>query len=147
MSMRPSSTEGTARAPAFTSPNPTRQLFLIEDLRSTPNRLLVPEGPTWFTDASVLSTRIIVGIVGPCFNLSILLGKDYTPKNTSICCESQATPKPLSKEKVNSYSVRECKEVLRELGSSNVVNVIWCRAHSGRPGNEKADILAMRGGR
>lgn len=68
--------------------------------------------------------------------------KQATDKYIFICTDSRSAVEAISSPVISSKTVRECKTILNEIGSSNKVTVLWVPAHRGIIGNEKADSLA-----
>lgn len=66
-------------------------------------------------------------------------------KKIAFCVDSQAALKALDSIKTNSIMVRDCKEILNELGRKCEVNLIWTPGHSNIEGNEIADFVANCG--
>ena len=74
-----------------------------------------------------------------------IFAQNVEGRNIIIYSDSQSLLKALSKHKVISKCVYECKTYLEALGEKNFVKVIWIPGHEGYVGNEKADVLAKRG--
>ena len=74
-----------------------------------------------------------------------LLTEKMQNQTIVILADSQAAIKALEMSTVTSITVLNCINNLNELGKDNGVLVTWTPAHTGIPGNERADFLAKAG--
>ena len=68
---------------------------------------------------------------------------DPSDEHICICSDSQAVLMALCNPRVVSKQIWEWIGALSELASHRPVSLTWVPAHSGIPGNEQADHLAM----
>jgi len=129
-------------------------------------KLGLPEGPVCYTDGSHMGGYSGAGVyLGPWGdNIVVPLGQfatvfqaevyaigacakamdQYQDLSISICSDSEAALKALMAPRVTSALVRECQQVLDQLGQHNAVQLIWVPGHAGVEGNEYSDQLARQ---
>lgn len=66
-------------------------------------------------------------------------------RNVKIFSDSQAAIRALSSVENRSILVRECRNLLDEIGARTRLSLVWVPSHAGIVGNETADELAKRG--
>ena len=128
----------------------------------------VPPGSIiFYTDGSKMGNKTGAGITGPGLNISIPMGqwttvflaeiyailecaaiclkRNYRFAKISIFSDSQAALNAIKSPICQSKLVWECRKLLRQLASKNLVHLYWVPGHRGVEGNEKADLLARKG--
>lgn len=66
----------------------------------------------------------------------LCLQRELRNRRISICSDSQAALMALSLDKIFSSLVRECRLLLQELATTNVVTLVWVPGHCEIYGNE-----------
>ena len=79
--------------------------------------------------------------------LQLLDSQSNVVRGTSIviCVDSQAAIKALAAFHTTSILVKECKELLNQVGGRIQITIMWVPGHSNVPGNDMADLLARQG--
>ena len=67
------------------------------------------------------------------------------PTGLYIFSENQNTIRAILGDKVKSKTVLDCKKALTEYSPRGKLHIIWVPAHSGVVGNERANVLALKG--
>jgi len=88
--------------------------------------------------ASVFQAEV-TGILNSCLEI-IKRNRFKTP--IFICTDSQAAIKSLTKNKITSALILECRDALEMISRQNQTSLVWVPGHSGIEGNEIADELA-----
>ena len=77
----------------------------------------------------------------------LLINSDTINKNIFIFSDSQSVLASLTDIDTDNQTILNCHNLLQTLASSNTVSIQWIPAHTGYPGNERADVLANMGAR
>ena len=62
-----------------------------------------------------------------------------------ICVDSQAAIKALAAFHTTSTLVKECKELLDQVGGFFQITILWVPSHNNGSGNDETDLLARQG--
>ena len=71
--------------------------------------------------------------------------KNFHKINIEFYTDSQAVIKSLQKRITRNEIIKECHEILNNLGKTNKVTINWIPEHEAYEGNEIADKLAKAG--
>ena len=70
---------------------------------------------------------------------------NMAPTGLNIFTDSQKAICAMSGDRIKSKTVLDCKKALTEYSPRGKVHIIWVPGHSGGVGNERANVIALKG--